>query len=115
MHFVNTDIKQTLPDGTVIYFYSEHETTQITLPNNNLDIYRFPNAQVEFHFKNGNKQIKFQDGTEKFVYKNGEEFTVYADNTLQLVNTDGVKVIKHSQSNQEIVLQDGQKISTKAT
>lgn len=58
VHFVNKDIKQTLPDGTVIYFYSEHETTQITLPNNNLDIYRFPNAQVEFHFKNGNKQIK---------------------------------------------------------
>lgn len=113
VHFVNSDIKQTLPDGTVIYFYSEHETTQITLPNNNLDIYRFPNAQVEFHFKNGNKQIKFQDGTEKFVYKNGEEFTVYADNTLQLVNKEGVKVIKHSDSNQEIVLQDGQKISTK--
>ena len=40
---------------------------------------------------------------------------MFADNMLQLVNAEGVKVIKYSQLNLEIVLQDGQKISTNAS
>lgn len=32
VHFVNNDVKQTLPDGSLIYFHGEHSITHITLP-----------------------------------------------------------------------------------
>ena len=58
VHFVNHDVKQTLPDGSVIYYYAEAQTTQITLENNGLNIYRFSNNQVEFHYEDMSKEIK---------------------------------------------------------
>lgn len=36
--FGNGDIKQSLPDTTIIYYYSEHDTTQTTLPDNVADV-----------------------------------------------------------------------------
>ncbi len=33
VHFTNNDIKQTLPDQTIIYYFADAQTTQTTLPN----------------------------------------------------------------------------------
>ena len=52
------DIKQTLPDNSIIYYYADADTTQITLPDNGLNIYRFSSNQVEFHYEDGSKEIK---------------------------------------------------------
>lgn len=38
VHFVNNDIKQILPDGSIIYYYKEHETTQISNQKNKVDV-----------------------------------------------------------------------------
>lgn len=38
VHFVNNDIKQILPDGGIIYYYKEHDTTQITNQKNGVDV-----------------------------------------------------------------------------
>lgn len=32
------DIKQTLPDNSIIYYYADADTTQITLPDNGLNV-----------------------------------------------------------------------------
>lgn len=32
------DIKQTLPDSSIIYYYSDQDTTQITLPTEGLNV-----------------------------------------------------------------------------
>ena len=38
VHFVNDDLKQILPDGTVIYFYKEHDTTQTSNTKDKTDV-----------------------------------------------------------------------------
>ena len=44
MKFLNGDLKQKLPDGTIIYYYNELKITQITLNNEDkTNIYRFEN------------------------------------------------------------------------
>lgn len=39
VHFVNQDIKQTLPDNSVIYYYKEHDTTQISNSKDHIDVF----------------------------------------------------------------------------
>ncbi len=58
-----------------------------------MEIYRFDNKQVEFHKKNGNKEIKFEDGTSKFIMENGEVFTKLGDGNLESINVEGVKLV----------------------
>ena len=38
VNFGNNDIKQTLPDGNLIYFHREHEITHISLANNSTEV-----------------------------------------------------------------------------
>lgn len=113
MKFLNGDIKQKLPDGTIIYYYNELKITQITLNNEDkTNIYRFENKQVEFHYENGKrKEISFPDGTEKFIYSNNEIFTFFEDKTIQSVNSEGVKLIEFVDGTFDIVYPDGKKIS----
>ena len=56
--FPSGDVKQTLPDGTVIYYYANVGTTKITFADTGLQIFNFNNGQVEFHYEDGSKQIK---------------------------------------------------------
>ena len=36
--FQNRDIKQSLPDSTVVYYYAQHDTTQITVPEAQMEV-----------------------------------------------------------------------------
>ena len=38
VHFANSDIKQILPDGSVVYYYKEHDTTQISNSKDHVDV-----------------------------------------------------------------------------
>ena len=90
--FENGDVKQTLPDETVIYFYTEYDITQISLPDGT-EIYRFKNKQVEFHKKDGQKEIRFEDGSCRYIMENGENFIKQANGTLESISSEGVKLI----------------------
>ena len=57
--FPHGDIKQTLPDRTVVYFYAQVDTTKISFPDTGLVILHFNTGQVEFHYEDGSKQIKY--------------------------------------------------------
>lgn len=111
VHFTNSDIKQTLPDSTIVYYFADAQTTQTTLPNG-LHIYRFANNQLEFHNSDGSKDIHFADGTRKVIHINGEEETVFTDGTVQRVNAQKIKTIDYANGQRDIVYPDGLKIRT---
>lgn len=112
VHFVNNDVKQTLPSSSVIYYYAEAQTTQITLESEGLNIYRFSNNQVEFHFENGSKEIKFADGTEKYISEEAIEETIFADGTVQRVAKDKTKTIEYPNGSKDTIYTDGRRVRT---
>ena len=64
VYFKNQDIKQTYPDGKIVYYFCEARTTQTTEVNG-INIFKFENNQIEKHFPDGTKEIRFNDGTIK--------------------------------------------------
>ncbi|KAF0974250.1 hypothetical protein FDP41_006860 [Naegleria fowleri] len=78
--FNNGDIKKTFEDGVVVYYYDSLQTTHISYPNG-LEMYKFPNTQIERHFPSGEKEIVFPDKTVKFVDSNGSEEIWFSDGT----------------------------------
>ncbi|CAD8064309.1 unnamed protein product [Paramecium primaurelia] len=106
VHFTNNDKKQTLPDGTIVYYFGQAKTTQITIQNGP-QIYRFSNNQIEIHFQNGEKQIRFSDGTKKYIYPNGEEETLFSDGIFQKVDVNKIKYIEYPDGKIEITHPDG--------
>ncbi len=114
VEFKNQDVKQILPDSSVIYHYSNDNITQITIQNKGLEIYRYSNKQVEFHYFDGRKEIKFEDGTEKYIYPNGEEFTFFTDKTIQSMNKENIKLIEYQSGALDVVFPDDRKIEFNA-
>jgi hypothetical protein len=53
--FGNGDIKQSLPDSTVIYYYADQDATQTTLPNNIADV-----GLLDFQVRRHSGRIPFQ-------------------------------------------------------
>lgn len=64
--FGNGDIKQTIPDRRVIYYYADAQTTHVSEPDGT-QLYSFPNGQVERHYGDGFKEIRFVDGLTKVI------------------------------------------------
>ena len=58
-------------DQRVVYYYAEARTTHVSEPDG-VQLYHFPNGQVERHFADGCKEIKFLDGSMKLVRPDGE-------------------------------------------
>lgn len=56
VYFANEDIKQTFPDGKVVYYFADARTTQTTFADG-LQVFKFANAQIEKHFPDGTKEI----------------------------------------------------------
>ncbi|CAD8148852.1 unnamed protein product [Paramecium octaurelia] len=106
VHFTNNDKKQTLPDGTIVYYFGQAKTTQITIQNGP-QIYRFQNNQIEIHFQNGEKQIRFSDGTKKYIFANGGEETLFSDGIYQKIDVNKVKYIEYPDGKVEITYPDG--------
>ena len=66
------DCKNDLKEGKVIYFFNETKTVQTSFKNG-LNIFKFSNNQIEKHYPNGTKFIKFPDGSTKLIEKENEE------------------------------------------
>ena len=111
VQFTNGDIRQILPDKTVLYYYKDQDTTQISVVKENMEVYRFSEGQVEFHYKNGNKEIKFPTGAEKYVYPNGEEITLFNDGSYQCISVDKIKLVHFADGTRTIDYPDGKVVS----
>ncbi|XP_029386349.1 centromere protein J isoform X2 [Echeneis naucrates] len=99
--FFNGDTKQVTADQTVIYYYSEAQTTHITYPDG-LEVLHFPNNQTEKLFPDGRKEITFPDQTVKNLFPDGREESVLTDGTVIQVNPDGTKEILFNTGQKEI-------------
>lgn len=70
--FQNGDVKETHPDGNVIYRYQSTGAVQTTKPDGT-DVYRFANGQVEWHYPDKSKEIDFANGARKRISADGFE------------------------------------------
>ncbi|KAL7871551.1 hypothetical protein SRHO_G00065340 [Serrasalmus rhombeus] len=99
--FFNGDVKRTLPDGTVVYFYSDAQTTHSTYPSG-LEILQFPNNQKEKHYPDGRREIFFPDGTVKNLYPDGRQESVFQDGTVVKLSKNGEKTVEFPNGQREI-------------
>lgn len=91
--FANGDSKRTSADGgTVVYFYATAQTTHTTY-GDGLEVYEFPNRQVEKHFPGGRKEILFPDGTRKVVAPDGSEENYFPDGTVVRELSNGLREV----------------------
>ena len=67
IYFQNGDIKESHPDGKIIYQYHEAQITQTTFPDG-IEISEFSNGQIEKLFPNGRKEITYEDGSTQTIY-----------------------------------------------
>eukprot|EP00948_MAST-09A_sp_MAST-9A-sp1_P004128 g4128.t1 len=86
--FTNGDVKQTFPPKAgnntrqklVVYYYALADTTHSTY-SDGLEVFEFPNKQIEYHYPTGRKEIHYADGTKKTIYQNGDEESLFPDGT----------------------------------
>ena len=79
VRFMNGDIKRTMPDKKVVVYYYKEANTKHTTFEDGLEIYEFPNGQVEKHSSDGRKEICFPDGTRKFIHATGMQESLFPD------------------------------------
>lgn len=70
--FQNGDVKETHPDGVVVYRYQTTGAMQTTQPDGT-EIYRFKGGQMEWHRPDGSKEIEFSNGARKRISAAGFE------------------------------------------
>ncbi|XP_010154794.1 PREDICTED: centromere protein J, partial [Eurypyga helias] len=79
--FFNGDVKQVMPDQTVIYYYADAKTTHTTYADG-LEVLQFSNGQIEKHYPDGKKEITFPDQTIKNLFTDGQEESIFPDGTI---------------------------------
>ncbi|XP_073789757.1 uncharacterized protein si:ch211-140l13.3 isoform X2 [Danio rerio] len=99
--FFNGDVKRTLADGTVIYYYCDAQTTHSTYPSG-LEVVQFPNNQREKHHPDGTREISFPDGTVKILHSDGQEESIFPDGTVVKISQHGEKVVEFTNGQREI-------------
>ncbi|XP_042695197.1 centromere protein J [Centrocercus urophasianus] len=99
--FFNGDVKQIMPDQTVIYYYADAKTTHTTYPDG-LEILQFSNGQIEKHYPDGKKEITFPDQTIKSLFTDGQEESIFPDGTIVRIQRDGSKTIEFNNGQREL-------------
>nr|XP_030131705.3 centromere protein J isoform X1 [Taeniopygia guttata] len=99
--FFNGDVKQIMPDQTVIYYYADAKTTHTTY-SNGLEVLQFSNGQIEKHYPDGKKEITFPDQTIKSLFSDGQEESIFPDGTIVRVQRDGTKTIEFNNGQREL-------------
>jgi len=82
VRFANGDVKTSEPSGATIYYYAAADTTHTTDPRRRVEVFEFPNGQVETHSADGAKDIRFPDGTTKTVRADGSTSTRFPDGVV---------------------------------
>ncbi|NXX43908.1 CENPJ protein, partial [Tricholaema leucomelas] len=123
--FFNGDVKQMMPDGTVIYYYADSKTTHTTYYDG-LEVLQFSNGQIgkklpnqppklylcnkyivskyisEKHYPDGKKEITFPDQTIKNLFTDGQEESIFPDGTIVRIQRDGSKSIEFNNGQREL-------------
>ncbi|XP_013817657.1 centromere protein J isoform X1 [Apteryx mantelli] len=99
--FFNGDVKQVMPDQTVIYYYADAKTTHTTY-SDGLEVLQFSNGQIEKHYPDGRKEITFPDQTIKNLFLDGQEESIFPDGTIVRVQRDGSKTIEFNNGQREL-------------
>ncbi|NXT67183.1 CENPJ protein, partial [Chaetops frenatus] len=126
--FFNGDVKQIMPDQTVIYYYADARTTHTTY-SDGLEVLQFSNGQIgkeiiqsncqnycpfvcnkhivskyisEKHYPDGKKEITFPDQTIKNLFTDGQEESIFPDGTIVRVQRDGSKTIEFNNGQREL-------------
>uniref|UniRef100_A0A8D2MVI6 Centrosomal P4.1-associated protein n=1 Tax=Zonotrichia albicollis TaxID=44394 RepID=A0A8D2MVI6_ZONAL len=99
--FFNGDVKQIMPDQTVIYYYADAKTTHTTYTDG-LEVLQFSNGQIEKHYPDGTKEITFPDQTIKSLFTDGQEESILPDGTVIRVQRDGTKTIEFNNGQREL-------------
>uniref|UniRef100_A0A8C0F668 Centrosomal P4.1-associated protein n=1 Tax=Bubo bubo TaxID=30461 RepID=A0A8C0F668_BUBBB len=99
--FFNGDVKQVMPDQTVIYYYADAKTTHTTY-SNGLEVLQFSNGQIEKHYPDGKKEITFPDQTIKNLFTDGQEESIFPDGTIVRIQRDGSKSIEFNNGQREL-------------
>ncbi|XP_069739536.1 centromere protein J [Phaenicophaeus curvirostris] len=99
--FFNGDVKQIMPDQTVIYYYADAKTTHTTYADG-LEVLQFSNGQIEKHYPDGKKEIIFPDQTIKNLFTDGQEESILPDGTILRVQRDGSKTIEFNNGQREL-------------
>lgn len=93
IRFSNQDTKFTdVTTGSIVYYYSENQTTHTTFVDG-LELFEFPNGQMEKHFPSGKKEVTFPDRSKKTIYENGMQESVYPDGVVLREYADGRKEV----------------------
>ncbi|XP_054475074.1 uncharacterized protein si:ch211-140l13.3 [Anoplopoma fimbria] len=99
--FLNGDIKHILEDGKVVYYYAGSQTTHTTHPNG-LEVFHFPNKQIEKRHPGGKREILFPDQTIKYLEPDSSERTIFPDGTIVHLSTSGEKMVDFPNGQREI-------------
>ncbi|XP_035182604.1 centromere protein J isoform X2 [Oxyura jamaicensis] len=99
--FFNGDVKQIMPDQTVIYYYADAKTTHTTYCDG-LEVLQFSNGQIEKHYPDGKKEITFPDQTIKNLFTDGQEESIFPDGTIVRIQRDGSKTIEFNNGQREL-------------
>ncbi|KAM6416643.1 centrosomal P4.1-associated protein [Pluvialis apricaria] len=99
--FFNGDVKQVMPDQTVIYYYADAKTTHTTY-SDGLEVLQFSNGQIEKHYPDGKKEITFPDQTIKNLFTDGQEESIFPDGTIVRIQRDGSKTIEFNNGQREL-------------
>ncbi|XP_062423234.1 centromere protein J isoform X2 [Rhea pennata] len=99
--FFNGDVKQVMPDETVIYYYADAKTTHTTY-SDGLEVLQFSNGQIEKHYPDGRKEITFPDQTIKNLFLDGQEESIFPDGTIVRIQRDGSKTIEFNNGQREL-------------
>ncbi|XP_068433526.1 uncharacterized protein si:ch211-140l13.3 isoform X2 [Clinocottus analis] len=97
----NGDIKHILEDGKVVYYYAASQTTHTTHPSG-LEVFHFPNKQIEKRHPGGKREILFPDQTIKYLEPDGSERTIFPDGTFVHLSPSGEKMVDFPNGQREI-------------
>ncbi|KAJ9600028.1 hypothetical protein L9F63_009692, partial [Diploptera punctata] len=91
--YYNGDVKETLMDGTVKYFYAETKIWHTTYINGS-EFLEFPDGQMEKRQSDGTKEVTYPNATVRTCFPDGREEWVFQDGLRVKVNTKlGEKVL----------------------
>ncbi|ORX41315.1 hypothetical protein BCR36DRAFT_339697 [Piromyces finnis] len=109
IRFPNGDIKQVLSNKEVVYFYHETKAIQTT-HTNGIEVFEFPNGQIETKYPDSSIEIIFPDKTIRRIFPDGQEENVYANGIKMRTTQDGKKMVDYPDGSKEIYTESYRKL-----
>lgn len=95
IRYPNGDVQISSPNTnrSAAFYHADSKVIQVVAKDGS-EIYEFPNKQVERHYPDGRKIVKWPDGTKKRFFPNGTMETFLPDGKFCVEHPDGTKHVK---------------------